>query len=43
MEKIAESIKGFDVIVSAVGNRNYEDPTMVVAPIGKLLAKLPYS
>ena len=39
-KKIAESIKGFDVIVSAVGNRNYEDPTMVVAPIGKLLAKL---
>ncbi|AZA54586.1 NAD(P)-dependent oxidoreductase [Chryseobacterium sp. G0201] len=38
--KIAEAIKGFDVIVSAVGNRNYEDPTMVVAPVGKLLAKL---
>jgi putative NADH-flavin reductase len=38
--KIAEAIKGFDVIVSAVGNRNYEDPTMVVAPIGKLLSKL---
>lgn len=38
--KIAEAIKGFDVIVSAVGNRNYEDSTMVVAPVGKLLAKL---
>lgn len=38
--KIAEAIKGFDVIVSAVGNRNYEDPTMVVTPVGKLLAKL---
>lgn len=38
--KISEAIKGFDVIVSAVGNRNYEDPTMVVAPFGKLLAKL---
>lgn len=38
--KIAEAIKGFDVIVSALGNRNYEDPTMVVAPVGKLLAKL---
>lgn len=37
--KITEAINGFDVIVSAVGNRNYEDPTMVVAPIGKLLAK----
>lgn len=37
--KIAANIKGFDVIVSAVGNRNYEDPTMVVAPIGKTLAK----
>jgi putative NADH-flavin reductase len=39
-KKIAESIKGFDVIVSAVGNRDYEDPTMVVAPLGKLLSKL---
>lgn len=38
--KISEAIKVFDVVVSAVGNRNYEDPTMVVAPIGKLLAKL---
>lgn len=38
--KMAEAIKGFDVIVSAVGNRNYDDPTMVVAPVGKLLAKL---
>ncbi len=38
--KIAEAIKNYDVIVSAVGNRNYDDPTMVVAPIGKLLAKL---
>jgi putative NADH-flavin reductase len=38
--KITEAIKGFNVIVSAVGNRNYEDPTMVVAPVGKLLAKL---
>jgi len=38
--KIAAAINNFDVIVSAVGNRNYEDPTMVVAPIGKLLAKL---
>lgn len=38
--KIAEAIKEFDVIVSAVGNRDYEDPTMVVAPVGKLLAKL---
>jgi putative NADH-flavin reductase len=38
--KIAEAIKGFDVIVSAVGNRNYDDPTMVVAPVGKLLSKL---
>jgi putative NADH-flavin reductase len=38
--KIAEAIKGFDVIVSAVGNRNYDDPTMVVAPVGKLLAKV---
>jgi putative NADH-flavin reductase len=38
--KIAEAIKSFDVIVSAVGNRNYEDPTMVVTPVGKLLSKL---
>lgn len=38
--KIAEVIKGFEVIVSAVGNRNYDDPTMVVAPLGKLLSKL---
>ncbi len=38
--KIAEAIKNFDVIVSAVGNKNYEDPTMVVAPLGKLLSKL---
>ncbi|MEZ7505956.1 NAD(P)-dependent oxidoreductase [Flavobacterium sp. Arc2] len=38
--KIAEAIKGFDVIVSAVGNRNYDDPTMVVAPVGKLLTKV---
>jgi len=38
--KIAEEIKKYDVIVFAVGNRNYEDPAMVVAPIGKLLAKL---
>lgn len=38
--KIAAAIKNFDVVVSAVGNRNYEDPTMVVAPVGKLLAKL---
>ena len=38
--KIAEAIQSFDVVVSAVGNRNYEDPTMVVAPFGKLLAKL---
>ncbi|WP_159470342.1 NAD(P)-dependent oxidoreductase [Dyadobacter sp. 3J3] len=38
--KIAEAIKGFDIVVSAVGNRNYEDPTMVVAPVGKLLSKL---
>lgn len=29
-----------DIIISAVGNRNYEDPTLVVAPIAKLLAKL---
>jgi putative NADH-flavin reductase len=38
--KIAEAIKGFDVIISSVGNRNYEDPTMVVSLVGKLLAKL---
>lgn len=38
--KIAEAIKSFDVLVSAVGNRDYEDPTMVVAPVGILLAKL---
>jgi putative NADH-flavin reductase len=38
--KIASAIKNFDVLVSAVGNRNYDDATMVVAPIGKLLAKL---
>ena len=38
--KIAKAIKGIDVIVSALGNRNYEDPTMVVAPVGKLLSKL---
>jgi|TARA_B110000902_G_C14254469_1_gene567321 putative NADH-flavin reductase len=38
--KITQAIKGFDVIVSAVGNRNYEDTTMVVAPICKLLSKL---
>jgi len=37
--KITEAIKNFDVIVSAVGNRNYEDPTMVVAPIVKLMVK----
>ncbi|MEP7198099.1 MAG: NAD(P)H-binding protein [Saprospiraceae bacterium] len=38
--KIEEAIKGFDIVVSAVGNRNYEDRTMVVAPVGKQLAKL---
>lgn len=38
--KIAEAIKDFDIIISAVGNRNYDDPTMVVAPLGKLLSKL---
>ncbi|MEG4343622.1 NAD(P)H-binding protein [Microcoleus sp. A003_D6] len=38
--KMAEAIQHFDVIVSAVGNRNYEDPTMVVARIGKLLSRL---
>jgi putative NADH-flavin reductase len=38
--KIAEAIKDADVIISAVGNRDYDDPTMVVAPIGKLLSKL---
>ena len=37
--KIAEAIKGYDVVVSAVGNRNYEDTTMVVAPLAKILAK----
>lgn len=37
--KITEAINGFDVIVSAVGNRNYEDPTMVVSPLTKLLSK----
>ncbi|UKB78309.1 NAD(P)-dependent oxidoreductase [Chryseobacterium sp. MEBOG07] len=41
--KIAEGIKGFEVIVSAFGNRNYEDPTMIVAPVGKLLAKLVFN
>lgn len=37
--KMAAAIEGFDVVVSAVGNRNYEDPTMVVSPISKLLVK----
>jgi len=37
--KISESIKGFDVIVSAVGNRNYEDPTQVVTPLAKTIIK----
>jgi len=37
--KITESIKGFDVIVSAVGNRNYEDPTQVVTPLVKTIIK----
>jgi len=37
--KISESIKGFDVVVSAVGNRNYEDPTQVVTPLVKTIIK----
>lgn len=37
--KIAEAIQDFDVIVSAVGNRNYEDPTKVVSPLTRLLSK----
>ncbi|SFI04773.1 NAD(P)-dependent oxidoreductase [Halpernia frigidisoli] len=37
--KIVTAIKNFDVIVSAVGNRNYEDPTMIVASLGILLAE----
>ncbi|MCY0969392.1 NAD(P)-dependent oxidoreductase [Chryseobacterium wangxinyae] len=38
--KIEDVVKGFDVIVSAVGNRNYDDPTMVVTPVAKILAKM---
>jgi len=37
--KIVKAIKDFDIIVSAVGNRNYEDPTMVVSPLTWLLSK----
>ena len=37
--KIAEVIKNFDVIVSSVGNRNYEDPTQVVTPLVKMIIK----
>lgn len=37
--KIAEAIKGYDVIVSSIGNRDYEDPTQVVTPFAKLITK----
>jgi len=37
--KIVKAIKDFDIIVSAVGNRNYEDPTKVVSPLTRLLSK----
>jgi putative NADH-flavin reductase len=38
-DKIAEIIKEYDVIVSSIGNRNYEDPTPVVTPFVKLISK----
>jgi len=37
--KISETIKGFDVIVASIGNRNYEDPTQVVTPFVKLISQ----
>ncbi len=37
--KISENLKGYDVIVSAVGNRNYEDTTQVVTPLVKIIAE----
>ncbi len=36
---ILAAMEGQDVIVSAVGNRDYADATMVVAPLAKLLAR----
>jgi len=37
--KIADAIRNHDVVVSAVGNRNYEDPTQVVAPLTKIICR----
>jgi len=37
--KIKITIERFDVIVSAVGNRDYNDPTMIVSPLTSLLSK----
>lgn len=37
--RIRDAIRGADVVVSAVGNRNYEDPTRVVAPLVQRVAR----
>lgn len=37
--KIANAIKDMDVIISSIGNRNYEDATQVVTPFVKLICK----
>ena len=38
-EKIKQAIQDADVIVSAIGNRNYEDTTQVVTPFVKLICQ----
>ncbi len=38
-EQVIDAIKNFDVIISSVGNRNYEDNTQVVTPFVKIIAK----
>ncbi|SFC23171.1 NAD(P)-dependent oxidoreductase [Spirosoma endophyticum] len=38
-QKISDAVQGADIIISSVGNRDYADPTKVVAPLAKQLAK----
>lgn len=38
-DKIAATIKNYDVVISSVGNRNYEDATKVVAPLTRTVCK----
>lgn len=39
INKIKAVIENFDVIISAVGNRDYADPTKIVSPLIALLSK----